>query len=178
VWHRHRVYHYLGGEGGQAEVAPQSVEPEVEEDDLGVGVEFVELLQIRQLLAREHKGHVDVRPFNRLEELFITTTVTVPIPVPILVVVIWGGGGVAWCRVRTGARTQLRRRCRIRCAVVQSTSCASEQQPPTSGPTTRADRGSQVLGRKRGRLGGGSQKSSLDCARNQKREGAKGLSFG
>lgn len=42
---------HLRGEGGQPEVAPQSIESEVEEDDFGVGGDLVQLLQVRQLLA-------------------------------------------------------------------------------------------------------------------------------
>ena len=57
---------HLGGERRKAEVAPQRVKPEVKEDDLRVRVEFVQLLQVRQFLAREHQRDINVGPFYRL----------------------------------------------------------------------------------------------------------------
>lgn len=66
--------YYLRREGRQPEVAPQSIQPEVKEDDFGVGVDLVQLLQVRQLLAREYQGHVNVGPFYRLVIIYFTRT--------------------------------------------------------------------------------------------------------
>ena len=52
----------LRRECGQPEVPPERVQAKVKEHNFGIRLDLVQLLQVRQLLAGENKGHVDIRP--------------------------------------------------------------------------------------------------------------------